>query len=135
MNRTIRRIALLLAAALVLGACQLDKPQDYTFCYSLYYKVADEEAQTAVKEYFKSKIDFEKTFTIYAEQFDAIQQANQQFLKDVEPIKNEEVLALIDKDDIVQMTLDIYTAKGKMGVAGAIYWFHDPDSEDGEAKE
>lgn len=130
MNRTICRIALLLAAVLTLGACQLDKPQDYTFCYSLYCNVADEQAQTAVKEYFKSKVDFEKTFTIHAEQFDAVQQANEQFLKDVEPIKNEEVLALIAKDDIVQMTLDIYNAKGRMGVASAIYWFHDPDSED-----
>ncbi len=129
MKKFFTRIAVLVAAIMTLGACQLDKPQEYTFYYGLYLNVADEDAQTAVKEYFKSKIDFDSSFSVYAEQFEAIQQANGQFIKDAEAIDNEEVLALIDKDDLVQLAMDIYTSQGRMGTVSVISWFHSDDEE------
>lgn len=135
MKKFLTRIAVLMAAVLTLGACQLDKPQEYTFYYSLYLNVADEDAQTAVKEYFSSKIDFDASFTVYAAQYEAIQQANEQFLKDIEPIKNDEVLALIAKDDIVHMAMDIYTSKGRMGTISVVSWFHSDDEETGDGEE
>ncbi len=131
MKKFFTRIAVLILAVLTLGACELDKPQEYTFYYGLYLNVADEDAKTAVKEYFKSKINFDNGFSVYAEQFEAIQQANERFIKDAEAIDGDKVRDLIAKDDLVQLAMDIYTSKGRMGTVSVLSWFHS-DDEDGD---
>ncbi len=131
MKKFFTRIAVLILAVLTLGACELDKPQEYTFYYGLYLNVADEDAKTAVKEYFKSKINFDNGFSVYAEQFEAIQQANERFIKDAEAIDGDKVRDLIAKDDLVQLAMDIYTSKGRMGTVSVLSWFHS-DNEDGD---
>ncbi len=135
MRRVIKRFAVLLVCVLALSACDLDKPQNYTFSYALYYSVADEDTQKAVEEYFKSKIDFDESFTIYGGQYDAAQQASKKMLEDVEDVDHEEVLALIGKDDVVELALNMFSSKGRIGIAGAIYWFHSDDEDDGGEKE
>ena len=135
MKKFITRMAVLLVSALALVGCDLDKPQNYTFDYSLIYSVAEEDTQKAVEEYFKAKIDFDKNFSIYAGQYEAAQQATDIFLEDVEAINHDEVLAIIGEDDVVELALNMYSPKGKVGVAGAIYWYHSDDEEDSGAKE
>ncbi len=129
MHRIIRTAAVLLTGILALGACSLDKPQNYTFSYSLYYAVAEEDTQKAVVEYFKEKIDFSRTFQIYGEQYEVLTQANEKFLEDIKVIKNEEVLELLGENDFAQMNLNMASSKGSSGAVSSVYWFHEKNGD------
>ncbi len=134
MHRIIRNAAILLTGILALVACDLDKPQNYTFSYSLYYSVAEEDTQKAVIEYFKEKIDFSQTFQLYGDQHEVTTKANEKFLEDVKVIKNEEVIEMLGKNDLVQMNLNMASSKGSYGAISIVYWYHQPD-EDGDGSE
>lgn len=128
MHRIVRA-AVMLAGILALGACNLDKPQTYTFSYSLYYGVAKEDTQKALVEYFKEKIDFSKTFEIYGEQYEVVTQANEKFLEDLKVIKSEEVLELLEVNDLAQINLNMAASKGSYGVVSSVYWHKQKDSD------
>ncbi len=141
MKHFFKKIAFVLFGALMLTGCDLDQVDNYTFQYQtlIYLSEEDEdkkeEQSKAIEEYFKSKIDFDKTYSFHGPYYDATVYGCDMFENDIKAFTNDEVLALLGKDDQVCLALYMFSSKGNMGAVSAVYWVHDPDAEKGEEGE
>ena len=135
MKHFFRKIAFVLFGALMLTGCDLDQVDNYTFSYGLSYTVKEEEQQKVLKDYFNSKLDFEKSYSYHGSYYDATVFGCDKFKEDIKVFTNDEVLALLGKDDQASLALYMYSSKGNMGPVSAVYWLHDPNAEKGEEGE
>lgn len=135
MKQFFKKIAFVLFGALMLTGCDLDQVDNYTFSYALSYTVKEEEQQKALTDYFKSKLDFDKSYSFHGSYYDATTYGCDKFKEDIKVFTNDEVLALLGKDDQAYLALYMYSSKGNMGAVSAVYWVHDPDAEKGEEGE
>lgn len=135
MKHFFKKIAFVLFGTLMLTGCDLDQVDNYTFSYALSYTVKEEEQQKALTDYFKSKLDFDKSYSFHGSYYDATTYGCDKFKEDIKVFTNDEVLALLGKDDQAYLALYMYSSKGNMGAVSAVYWVHDPDAEKGEEGE
>ena len=132
MRHFFQKIAFVLFGALFLTGCNLDQNDNYTFSYALHYTVEGEEQQKALEEYFKEKIDFDRTYSFSGSYYDATVFGCDKFREDIKVFTNEEVLALLGKDDQAYLALYMFSSKGNVGPVSAVYWTHDLDEEEEE---
>lgn len=132
MRHFFQKIAFVLFGALLLTGCNLEQNDNYTFSYTLTYVVEGEEQQKALEDYFKEKIDFDKTYSFSGSYYDATVYGCDRFREDIKVFTNEEVLTYLGKDDAAYLVLNMYSSKGNMGAVAAVYWTHDLDKEEGE---
>ena len=135
MKQSFKKIALVLFGALALSSCNLDQNDNYTFSYALTYSVKGEEQQKALTDFFKSKLDFDKTYSFSGSYYDATVFGCDKFKEDIKAFTNKEVLALLGKDDIAYLALNMFSSKGNMGAVGAVGWSHELDEEGEKPKE
>ena len=120
-HRILFRICLLFTLILGASGCLLDKELDYSFPYVLQYQLNSEETEDAVKEYFKSKLDFENPFTYTGYRADAVKLANERMLKDCESLSENEIYAILEEGDIVVLSMYISCSDTYMPISG-IQW-------------
>ncbi|GEM_PF-2110762 len=137
MKHFFRKIAFVLFGVMMFTSCNLDQVDNYSFQYQtlIYLSEEDEdkkeEQSKAIEEYFKSKLDFDKSYSFYGPYYDATIYGCDMFENDIKAFSNDEVLALLGEKDQVYLALYMFSSKGSMGPVSAVYWVHDPDAEEG----
>ena len=128
-HRILLRICLLFTLILGTTGCLLDQELDFSFPYVLQYELSSEETEAAVKEYFKSKIDFDNPFTYTGYRSDAVKLANEQMLKDCEALSEDEIYAILEEGDAVLLAMYISCTDTYMPISGIQWIKHDEKQE------
>ena len=135
MSKLILRIFVAISCLLAFSSCNnIDKEAEYSFRYTLEYRLSKEADVKPLTDFFKERIDFESVKTYFGTQSETIIKASNDFIKMCElKLTNEEVEALLPSDnDAVALNLMMIIGSGYSPVA-QIIWNHksetDGDSE------
>ncbi len=124
MKQFFKKLTSVLFGALLLTACSdLDQNGNYTFAYALTYNALETtEQKDALIDFFKSKLDFEKTYNFSGPYYDATVYGAAQFREDIKVFTNKEVVPLLGESGQVYLALHMYSDKGNLGAVGVVYW-------------